>query len=52
MNKEYNYTNVKTSSVHGCLEDALNLSKAALNQVGATLCYLQNPVGTQCDKLA
>ncbi|MGG1243720.1 hypothetical protein ABE187_12755 [Bacillus cabrialesii] len=33
MNKEYNYTDVKISSVQGCLEDALNLSKGALNQV-------------------
>ncbi|WP_250622381.1 hypothetical protein [Bacillus subtilis] len=30
MNKEYNYTDVKISSVQGCLEDALNLSKGAL----------------------
>jgi len=37
MNKEYNYTNVKINSVQGCLEDALNLSKGALNQVQATL---------------
>ncbi|MEC1582470.1 hypothetical protein ACG2K5_18245 [Bacillus subtilis] len=33
MNKEYNYTDVKINSVQGCLEDALNLSKGALNQV-------------------
>ncbi|QIW84934.1 hypothetical protein [Bacillus velezensis] len=33
MNKEYNYTDAQISSVQGCLEDALNLSKGALNQV-------------------
>ncbi|MGR7977656.1 MULTISPECIES: hypothetical protein [Bacillus amyloliquefaciens group] len=33
MNKEYNNTDAQISSVQGCLEDTLNLSKGALNQV-------------------
>ncbi|OIK19824.1 hypothetical protein [Bacillus amyloliquefaciens] len=33
MNKEYNYANIQSNTVQRCLEDALNLSKGALNQV-------------------